>query len=215
PNGDPIQMVFNYPNNGYEFQPGDAMYEDINNDGNIDYKDLVWLGDANPKLIGGFGPRIRYKNLLVSGYFNFRYGGYIVNNTKMMTENMYGYSNQNAATLNRWRNPGDQTDMPRALIGTGFNWLGSDRYVEDGSFLRFRTFTVRYALPKPMLDRLKVGDLSFYVTAENLFTWTKYTGQDPEVGMGSSNQNRLFQIGYDNALTPPVRTITLGINTRF
>ena len=215
PNGDPIQMAFNYPNTNYQFQPGDAMYEDINNDGNIDYKDLVWLGDANPKLFGGFGPRVRYKNLQVSGYFNFRYGVSIVNRTKMDTENMYNYENQNAATLNRWRFPGDETDMPRALIRTGYNWLGSDRYVEDGSFLRFRTLTVRYAMPKTFLDRTKLGELSFYITAENLFTWTNYTGQDPEVGMTSNNANRLFQIGYDVARTPPVKTFTLGINTRF
>lgn len=215
PNGDPVQMMFTYPTIAYEFQPGDAMYEDINHDGNIDYKDIVWLGDANPKLTGGFGPRVSYKNLQVSGYFNFRYGVDIVNSTKMLTENMYSYDNQNAATLNRWRRPGDETDMPRALIRTGYNWLGSDRYVEDGSFMRFRTLTVRYSMPRPFLDKTKLGDLSFYVTAENLFTWTNYTGQDPEVGLQSTNANRLFQIGYDNARTPPVRTYTLGINARF
>ncbi|WP_186758132.1 SusC/RagA family TonB-linked outer membrane protein [Echinicola salinicaeni] len=215
PNGDVVQMMFNYPNIAYEFQPGDAMYEDINHDGNIDYRDIVWLGDANPKLTGGFGPRITYKNLQISGYFNFRYGADIVNRTKMLTENMYGYDNQNTAVLNRWRRPGDETDMPRALIRTGYNWLGSDRYVEDGSFMRFRTLTVRYGMPKAFLDRIKLKDLSFYVTAENLFTWTNYTGQDPEVGLMSSNANRLFQIGYDEARTPPSQTFTLGINARF
>ncbi|WP_200975647.1 SusC/RagA family TonB-linked outer membrane protein [Echinicola sp. 20G] len=215
PNGDVVQMMFNYPNIAYEFQPGDAMYEDINHDGNIDYRDIVWLGDANPKLTGGFGPRITYKNLQISGYFNFRYGADIVNRTKMLTENMYGYDNQNTAVLNRWRRPGDETDMPRALIRTGYNWLGSDRYVEDGSFMRFRTLTVRYSMPNEFLDKIKLKDLSFYVTAENLFTWTSYTGQDPEVGLMSSNANRLFQIGYDEARTPPSKTFTLGINARF
>ncbi|MBD8489776.1 SusC/RagA family TonB-linked outer membrane protein [Echinicola sp. CAU 1574] len=215
PNGDVVQMMFNYPNIAYEFQPGDAMYEDINHDGNIDYRDIVWLGDANPKLTGGFGPRITYKNLQISGYFNFRYGADIVNRTKMLTENMYGYENQNTAVLNRWRRPGDETDMPRALIRTGYNWLGSDRYVEDGSFMRFRTLTVRYNMPSEFLDKIKLKDLSFYVTAENLFTWTSYTGQDPEVGLMSSNANRLFQVGYDEARTPPSKTFTLGINARF
>ncbi|GGF23229.1 SusC/RagA family TonB-linked outer membrane protein [Echinicola rosea] len=215
PNGDPVPMMFTYPTIAYEFQPGDAMYEDINHDGNIDYKDIVWLGDANPKLTGGFGPRVTYKNLQISGYFNFRYGVDIVNSTKMQTENMYGYGNQNKAVLDRWRRPGDQTDMPRALIGNGYNWLGSDRYVEDGSFMRFRTLTVRYGMPRPFLDRTGLGDLSFYLTAENLYTWTSYTGQDPEVGLTSSNANRLFQIGYDNARTPPTQTYTLGINVRF
>ncbi len=215
PNGDVVQMMFNYPNVAYEFQAGDAMYEDINHDGNIDYRDIVWLGDANPKLTGGFGPRVTYQNLEVSGYFNFRYGVDIVNSTKMGTENMYSYDNQNTAVLNRWRRPGDETDMPRAMLFRGYNWLGSDRYVEDGSFLRFRTLTVRYNMPQPFLDKIKVKDLSIYVTTENLFTWTKYTGQDPEVGLQSSNANRLFQIGYDNARTPPTRTVTLGINARF
>ncbi|MDN3669517.1 SusC/RagA family TonB-linked outer membrane protein [Echinicola jeungdonensis] len=215
PNGDVVPMMFNYPITSYEFQAGDAMYEDINHDGNIDYRDIVWLGDANPKLTGGFGPRVTYKNLQVSGYFNFRLGVDIVNSTKMGTENMYSYDNQNAAVLNRWRKPGDETDMPRAMLFRGYNWLGSDRYVEDGSFLRFRTLTVRYNMPEPFLDKANLKDLSFYVTTENLFTWTQYTGQDPEVGLTSSNANRLFQIGYDNARTPPTSTVTLGINARF
>ncbi|UCS92133.1 SusC/RagA family TonB-linked outer membrane protein [Echinicola marina] len=215
PNGDVVRMMFNYPTIAYEFQPGDAMYEDINHDGNIDYRDIVWLGDANPKLTGGFGPRVSYKNWQVSGYFNFRYGVDIVNSTKMLTENMYGYENQNSAVLKRWRRPGDETDMPRALIRTGYNWLGSDRYVEDGSFLRFRTLTVRYTAPDKFLEKINLKDMSFYVTTENLFTLTNYTGQDPEVGLTSSNANRLFQIGYDNARTPPTQTVTLGINARF
>ncbi|WP_460894192.1 SusC/RagA family TonB-linked outer membrane protein [Rufibacter soli] len=212
PNGQTVPMRFGYPSIDYVFQPGDAIYEDINHDGNIDYKDVVYLGNANPKLTGGFGPSLRYKNWRVNMFFNFRYKYDIVNETKMRTENMYDYSNQSTAILRRWRRPGDETDMPRALNRMGYNWLASDRYVEDGSFLRFKTLTIRYDLPKPLSERLGAKDLSMYVTANNLFTFTNYTGQDPEVGLAGSDP---FRIGFDTSRTPPVKTLTLGVNVRF
>ncbi|ALI99866.1 SusC/RagA family TonB-linked outer membrane protein [Rufibacter tibetensis] len=212
PNGQVVPMRFGYPTVDYVFQPGDAMYEDINHDGNIDYKDVVYLGNANPRLTGGFGPTVRYKNWRLNMFFNFRYKYDIVNQTKMYTENMYDFSNQSTAILRRWRRSGDVTDMPRALNNMGYNWLASDRYVEDGSFLRFKTVTVRYYLPKHLIQRLRANDLSFYVTANNLFTFTNYTGQDPEVGLAGGDP---FRIGFDTSRTPPVQTLTLGFDVRF
>src|SRR5262249_31450708 len=135
-NGRGIYMRFNYPAIDYIFQPGDAKYEDINHDGNIDYKDVVYLGNSNPKLIGGFGPTITFKKYLkLSAFFNFRTSYVVVNGTKITTTNMYGFNNQSTAVLRRWKNPGDETDIPRAIWNGGYNWLGSDRYVEDASFL--------------------------------------------------------------------------------
>ncbi|MCC9165813.1 SusC/RagA family TonB-linked outer membrane protein [Pontibacter harenae] len=212
PNGQVIPMRFGYPTIDYVFQPGDAMYEDINHDGNIDHMDVVYLGNANPKLTGGFGPSLSYKNWKVNLFFNFRYKFDVVNQTKMLTENMYGYDNQSTAVLRRWRNPGDETDIPRALLGYGYNWLASDRYVEDASFLRFKYITIRYNLPAHILQSLGVQDLGFYVTAENLLTFTNYTGQDPEVTLRGSDPLR---IGFDESRTPPVQNITVGANVRF
>ena len=113
----------------------------------------------------------------------------------------------------RWRKPGDVTDIPRAVYGTGYNWLGSDRYVEDASFLRFRSLTVRYNLTGDVLKRLKIKNLSTYLTAENLLTFTKYTGQDPEVSpRGISGP---FTVVTDNSTTPPVFTLTFGVTASF
>jgi hypothetical protein len=130
----------------------------------------------------------------------------------MATTNMYGYDNQSTAVLRRWRKEGDVTDIPRALFQSGYNWLGSDRYVEDASFLRFRSMTVRYTLPKKMVDGLKMKNLSGYITVENLFTWTKYTGQDPEVSTRGADP---FRVAVDNSMTPPIKMLTLGLTASF
>lgn len=211
PNGQEVFMRFNYPNTDYVFQPGDAIYEDINHDGNIDSRDVVYLGNSNPKLSGGFGPSISYDKFKVLMYFTYRLNYDIVNGAEMNTTNMYGWSNQSTAVLSRWRNPGDVTDMPRAVFGSGYNFLGSDRYVEDASFLRLRSVTVSYNLGKNLLKKLNLEDLRFWLTADNLYTFTKYTGQDPEVSMSAGP----FGMAIDGDVTPPTKRFTFGISTRF
>ncbi|RRN76767.1 SusC/RagA family TonB-linked outer membrane protein, partial [Pseudoxanthomonas sp. SGD-10] len=109
-------------------------------------------------------------------------------------------------------NEGDVTDIPRALFGTGYNSLGSSRYVEDASFLRLRSVTARYDFATELVRKWRLNTLSAYVTAENIFTLTKYTGQDPDVAVRLRNA---FSTLVDYSMTPPVRTITLGISTRF
>lgn len=211
--GQPLQMRFNYPANDYTFKPGDAQYEDINHDGNIDYKDVVYLGNGNPKFTGGFGPTLTYKgNLKITTFFSFRTGYQLVNGTRMMTSNMFGYNNQSTEVLQRWRNPGDITNVPRALYNDGYNWLGSDRYVEDGSFIRLRSVTARYTFAKPFTSKLGLRNASVYVTAENLFTFTNYTGQDPEVSVRGSDP---FRVATDNSMTPPTRNLVLGLVVGF
>lgn len=212
PNGQVVYMRFSYPTIDYTFQPGDAMYEDINHDGNINYMDVVYLGNSNPKLSGGFGPSVTWKNLKISTFFSFRWDYDVINGTKMNTSNMYYFDNQSTAVLRRWRKEGDITDMPRALINGGYNWLGSDRYVEDASYIRFRTITARYTFNKKTLSKLKMKTLSAYVTAENLITFTNYLGQDPEVTFRGSDP---FRVSYDYSMTPPAKTITLGIVAGF
>jgi hypothetical protein len=205
-------MRFNYPIADYVFQPGDARYEDINHDGNIDELDVVYLGNANPRYTGGFGPSLTYRNFKFNMFFNFRLNYDIINSARMSTENMYSYDNQSTAVLRRWRRPGDQTDIPRALIGYGYNWLGSDRFVEDGSFMRLKYITLRYDFKPEAIKKIRASTLGLYVTLENLFTFTRYTGQDPEVSYRSGDA---FSLGYDNALTPPLRSVTVGLAARF
>ena len=213
PNGQIVYMKFNYPSIGYTFQPGDAMYEDINHDGNINYQDVVYLGNSNPKYTGGFGASVSYKTQWkLTAFFNYRLKYDVINGTKMNTTNMYGFDNQSTAVLRRWRKEGDVTDIPRALYRSGFNFLGSDRYVEDASFLRFRTITLRYTASKKLTDKLKLKNLSGYITVENIYTWTNYTGQDPEVSLRGSDP---FRVAFDQSFTPPARTFTIGLTGSF
>jgi TonB-linked SusC/RagA family outer membrane protein len=213
-NGNTKPMYFNYYGKGgnkpYQFRGGDAIYEDINHDGSIDELDIVYLGNCNPKINGGFGPTFRYKNLTCNLFFNFRYGNKIVNAARMNAENMYSDNNQSVAVNWRWRKDGDVTNIPRALYNYGYNWLGSDRYVEDGSFLRFKYLSFNYSVPQKMLKQYHLNKLSVYLTFNNLLVFTKYTGVDPEVGWGSIGSNGGLSV--DGASTPRSKDFTLGVS---
>ena len=179
----------------------------------MNHMDVVYLGNGNPKFIGGFGPDITFKgNLKLTAFFSFRYKYDVVNGAKMTSTNMYEYDNQSTAVLRRWRNPGDVTSIPRALYGSGYNWLGSDRYVEDASFVRLKTLTMRYNFNKSILDKMKLKNLGIYFTAENLITFTNYTGQDPEISPRLSDPFALIQ---DGSMTPPTRNMVFGLTAGF
>lgn len=211
-NGNPLPMYFDYFNLGnkrYQFHGGDAIYEDINNDGTIDELDIVYLGNSNPKLTGGFGTNIVYKNFSINAFFNFRYGNKIVNYARMDMENMYSNNNQSIAVNWRWRKDGDVTDMPRALFQYGYNYLGSDRFVEDGSFLRFKTLTFKYNFSSKVIRPISLNQLSLYLTLNNLVTFTKYTGVDPEVGVEK------FGLCADRNKTPRSQYFTFGVTAGF
>ena len=213
-NGNPQAMYFNYYAKGtvkpYQFRGGDAIYEDVNHDGSIDELDIVYLGNSNPKLNGGFGPTFRYKNLTCNMFFNFRVGNKIINKARMNAENMYYDNNQSEATNWRWTMDGVETNMPRALYKWGYNWLGSDRYVEDGSFLRFKYLSFNYSVPTKMLKKYNMNKLNIYLTINNLFVFTKYTGVDPEIGWGSLGSNGGLSI--DGSSTPRTKDFTLGVS---
>lgn len=213
PNGQVVYMRFGYPSIDYTFQPGDAMYEDVNHDGNIDQKDIVYLGNGIPKVSGGFGPNFSYKGWTFLAFFNYRLGYQIINAADMNTTNMYSFNNQSTAVLKRWRNPGDVTNIPRALYRKGYNWLGSDRYVQNGNFVRLQSVTIRYNFPAKILDKLKVRTAGLYVTGQNLATWTKYTGQDPDIS--TRGNNNPFTINMDNSLTPPSKNFLFGLSVGF
>jgi TonB-linked SusC/RagA family outer membrane protein len=209
-NGDAKPMYYAYGSSSqYRFRGGDAIYEDINNDGSIDKQDIVYLGNSNPKISGGFGPTFHYKGLSCNLFFNFRYGNKIVNKARMYAENMYSDNNQSIAVNWRWRKDGDVTSMPRALYNYGYNWLGSDRYVEDGSFLRLKYMTFNYSIPPKWLKPYRLSKLSTYLTFNNVFVLTKYTGVDPEVSYGS------LGLSTDNSSTPRTKDVTLGISIGF
>ncbi|GHV26729.1 SusC/RagA family TonB-linked outer membrane protein [Bacteroidia bacterium] len=211
----PAYMKFGYPSVDYQFKPGDARYKDINHDGNINYQDIVYLGDYNPLFTGGITPSIKWKEFSLNSVFYFRYGNDVINIARMEMENMYGYDNQSKAVLKRFRHeyekpeeaPGDL--LPRALYGTGYNWLASDRFVEDGSFIRWKSVTFRYNFKKDLISRFNLSELYLYCTMQNIYIWTNYTGQDPEVSVTGPNA------GKDFARAPLPKTFTLGLNLSF
>ncbi len=203
-NGSPIVMQ----NGTAPVAPGDAIYEDINHDGVINEYDIVYLGNSQPRFTGGCGLNISYKNFRLSANFYGRYGQDVINSTRMSNESMYGTNNQSTAVLRRWRNEGDITDIPRALYNEGYNYLGSDRFVEDASYLRLKSLSLTYKVPNKLCQNWGLNSLEVYVTGYNLFTWTKYTGQDPEVKTTNT-------YAKDSAITPISKQFTCGINLSF
>ena len=190
--------------------PGDAKYEDINHDGVINESDIVYLGNANPKFFGGGGFQIRWKQLTLTTFFYGRYGQKVINGARINLENMRGKGNQSTAVLHRWRAEGDDTDIPRALYNMGYNYLGSDRFVENASFLRLKTLSLSFNFPKKWLKSLGITKLNVFATGYDLFTWTKYKGQDPEVKMPSATS-----LVRDDATTPVSRRFAFGLNLDF
>lgn len=205
--GTPITMS----NGTYRCYPGDAKYEDINKDGKIDKNDLVYLGNANPLLSGGGGYNLRYKQWTMTVFFHYRLGQKIINQARMEAEGMYNKDNQSTAVLRRWRNEDDDTDIPRALYNYGLNYLGSDRFVEDCSFLRLKTLSLSYNLPKSFLKRVGLTSASVFATGYDLFAFTNYSGQDPEVTLPSS----VTAQAKDNSQTPRSRRVSMGLTINF
>ena len=191
--------------------PGDARYADHNYDGIINKYDMVYLGNSMPFITGGGALRFGYKGLSLRASFHFRLGQKVINQARMDMENMYGASNQRRSVLKRWRYEGDDTNIPRALYGAGYNYLGSDRFVENNSFLKCKDITLSYSLPKRIIQKWGLSRCNFYVTTYNIFTITKYKGQDPETSIPSG----FTQLAKDNSLTPRARKVALGITVDF
>ena len=211
--GDPLQMRFNYSttNDGYDFKGGDAIYEDVNHDGNINQLDIVYLGNSLPKLTGGFGFKFYYGQWSLNAQFNYRIDYDIVNLARLDMESMNSNNNQSQAVNYRWRKDGDDTMIPRAIYGSeaAFNWLGSDRYVEDASFVRFQYLQLTYNMPAKFAKSLGLNNFKVYLSANNLYCWTKYSGADPEhaaEGWGFAD---------DDSKTPRSKSFTVGINIGF
>ena len=213
--GAPQRMVYAYEqlteNNhqGYYFQGGDAIYEDVNHDGQINALDVVYLGNSMPKVNGGFNISLNYGRWFVKGRFNYRFGNKVVNLARMSLEQMYGTNNQSATVNYRWRKDGDVTPMPRAMYQSGYNWQNSDRYVEDGGFVRFQNLQVGYRFDNKMIKKWGLNQLQAYASMNNLFVWTRYSGTDPEVSQKG------YQPALDNSKTPRSKQFTFTLNFGF
>ena len=212
--GDPVQMRFCYKpetNSGYYFKGGDAIYEDVNNDGNINQSDLVYLGNSLPRLTGGFGFTLHYDRWALRANFNYRIDYDILNMARLDMEAMVSNNNQSQAVNYRWRKEGDVTSIPRAMFGnsSNYNTLISDRFVEDGSFLRLNYLQLNYSFDPKVLKNWHLKTLNFYASANNLFCLTKYSGVDPEIGYGG------YGVTTDSSKTPRSKSYTVGVTIGF
>ena len=196
-----------------DFQKGDVIYKDQNNDGLIDTKDKVAIGNPNPKFTYGITNTFKYKNVDLSIFIQGTQGNKLMNLTRMSgTLNAYVGTNYLTEAADFYSASNLDASLPRASTYDNLNNAVSSRFIEDGSYLRIQNVTLGYNLPSDMISKLKLSRLRLYATGQNLFTFTKYKGYDPEVG--SFNQDALLT-GVDNGRYPSPRLVSFGFNVEF
>lgn len=185
--------------------PGDIRFKDLNNDGVVNDKDRTIIGNPNPKFTFSLNNTFSYKNFDLTIFLQGSYGNDIFNANRMYTEAMSIIQNQSSAVLGRWTGEGTSNNIPRAIYGDpNQNSRVSDRYIEDGSYLKIKNINLSYTLPKAVFGQ-NFNSVKIFVSAQNLVTWTKYSGFDPEVPVN----------GIDNGTYPITRTVSLGLNIGF
>lgn len=195
-------------------KPGDLKFVDYNGDGIIDDNDQQYLGSPIPSFETGLTAGLGWKNfdmnLLIQGVF----GNKIYNKTRYWSEKMNEYTNLAASTLNAWSQENPNSNFPRfELTDPNQNArLNSDRWLENGSYVRFKRIEIGYSLPNQIVkEKLSMDKIRAYIAAENLFTITKYSGFNPDIGNGGNPLAR----GNDYGIYPIPRTISLGISLSF
>lgn len=192
---------------------GDVHFDDINGDGVIDINDRQVVGSSNPDFFGGWNNTFRYRNFDLTVFLNYTYGGDVYATSRIMVERLgqNGTNNFRRIAEKRWTGPGTSNTVPRAIYNQGHNIANSSRWLEDGSFLRVRTVSLGYELPRTWLQRAHIKRLRVYAQADNLALWTKYSGLDPEV---SADLDPRY-VGEDNLVLPQPRSFNFGINLHF
>jgi len=218
--GLPLGSFWGYVDEGVNPQTGNINFKDLNHDGVIDPdNDRTFIGSALPKFTFGFSNQLSLHgfelNVLVDGV----YGNKIFDATRMETEDMTDMVNQTTAVLRRWEKPGDLTDVPRAFYGSAAppnsvpNYSISSRWVENGSFLRFRQMTLAYSFDKNWVSRAGLAGVRLYVTLQNMFIITGYKGYSPELNVTTSTGTNLAtQEGFDHGTYPQAKSVTVGLN---
>ncbi|BDD12653.1 SusC/RagA family TonB-linked outer membrane protein (plasmid) [Fulvitalea axinellae] len=190
---------------GNPFRAGDIAFVDMNKDNVIDEKDKTEIGSPLPDFFGSVSARARYKKLRVDVLFDYVYGNEIYNHVRKGMESMDGYYNQSTAVERRWRKDGQQTDIPRASFGDPMgNGRFSDRWIEDGSFVRLKNVTISYDFG---VKNRFIRNLTGYLSANNLITFSDYLGDSPDI----SYSNDLNTRGVDYGRVPPLTSVLLGV----
>ncbi|KEO74504.1 SusC/RagA family TonB-linked outer membrane protein [Anditalea andensis] len=217
--GQPLGAYFLIETQGVNPETGDLIFVDFNGDGQITPDDRQYLGKPNPDFFGGFNNTFTYKGFDLNVFFQFSYGFDVINRSAQFNQHL-GFSNwgMSELVLDRWQQPGDITNMPRAtaLDPNRNNRVDSDRWMEDGSFMRLKNLSLGYTLPQTLTQRIGVRQARIYGMAQNLITWTNYTGWDPELNSspGTSTGANIAR-NYDFLTFPQARTYTVGLNIGF
>ena len=220
-NGLPINVFYGYVTDGifqtqaevnsHAFQeastaPGDIRFKDLNNDGVINENDRTVIGGPNPDWLFSMVNTFSWKGFDLSVYLQGVAGNDIFNANSISNEGMSSAHNQTASVKYRWVGYGTSTVMPRAVYGDpNHNARISDRFVEDGSYLRLKNITLSYTFPAKWTQKISVDNARIYLSCENVATLTRYSGFDPEVGINGIDGNRY----------PISRTFSLGVNFNF
>jgi len=186
--------------------PGDLRFVDQNGDGVIDSDDRTYIGDPIPDATMGINLSMNYKNWDFGAYAFASIGNEIVRNY----ERNQPLVNRSIYTLNRWRGEGTSTTFPRVTTGATSNTLFSDFFVEDGSFLRIQNVQLGYTLPSELMENMGADSLRFYLSVNNLYTFTEYRGYDPSASSGAPIGG-----GIDQGFYPVPRSYFLGVNFKF
>ena len=199
-----VQVPGNDPYN--RTSAGDIRFKDLNNNGKIDDADRTFIGNPNPRFIFAMNNTFSFKRIDLSIFLQGVEGNNIFNANRIYQEGMAVAQNQTTGVLNYWSTTNTNTTIPRAVFNDpNKNTRVSDRFIEDGSYLRIKNVTLGYNLPKGLIQRVKLQTARIYLSAQNLFTFTKYKGFDPEVSVN----------GIDLNVYPVTRTLSAGINIIF
>lgn len=205
--GQPIGSFFGYQMEGVNPQTGDIVYKDLDGNGEFNTADRTFIGDPNPDFTFGFTNNFTYKNWYMDVQITGSQGNDIYNASRFELELMNDFKNQSTVVLNRWMTPGQITNVPRANSSSAM--VISDRFIEDGSFIKLKAATLGYNFNNPFKG---LNKLNVYVTGQNLVTWTDYSGFDPEVNAFATTNGVL---GIDYGTYPQVRTVILGLKANF
>lgn len=198
--------------NGYVFRGGDLIFDDKNGNKTIDNDDRMIIGNAQPLFTGGFANTLSYGGVDLNILATFSYGNDVVNGTRYSSESITGFIGT-LDLLRRWRDEGDITDIPKVTWNDpAGNRRFSNRWIEDGSYLRIKNITLGYRLPQALIRKVGIKSCRIYATGQNVLTFTKYKGYDPEASAFSGN---VSYIGIDQGTYPQYRALTFGINVGF
>lgn len=216
-NGIPIGSFWGLNAEGVDPQTGDMIFTDNNGDGTITPDDKQVIGNPMPDFTYGFVNEFSYKNFDLNVVIDGSYGNEIYNTGKQNLQSMRFSEQQSADVADRWRNPGDQTDMPRAtLVDSNLNSFINTRWIEDGSYLRVRDISLSYNFGQNVVEKLSISGLRIYGNLKNWFTITNYSGYSPEVNrsLGGVDSVALTQ-GVDYGTYPQSKTFSVGLNVEF